>query len=75
MHFDSSAPIEKLPGTTTSEDMYRHLAGITDQIIMFVDLNGKILEANKAAVNAYGYTYEELCDLNITDLRADFKNV
>ncbi|MDX9917142.1 MAG: PAS domain S-box protein, partial [Gudongella sp.] len=60
---------------TTSEDMYRHLAGITDQIIMFVNLNGKILEANKAAVNAYGYTYEELCDLNITDLRADFKNV
>ena len=38
-------------------------------IILFMDVEGNILEANKAAVRAYGYTKEELLALNIFDLR------
>jgi PAS domain S-box-containing protein len=39
-------------------------------IILFVRRDGRILEANEAAVNAYGYTYEDLLSLSIYDLRA-----
>ena len=36
-------------------------------IIVFFDMEGNILEANKAAVRAYGYTKEELLALKIFD--------
>jgi PAS domain S-box-containing protein len=40
-------------------------------IILFVNRqDGRILEANTAAVQAYGYAYEELLTLTIHDLRA-----
>lgn len=39
-------------------------------IVLFVRLDGKIIEANNAAVQAYGYDREELLDLKIEDLRA-----
>ncbi|ERI94286.1 diguanylate cyclase domain protein, partial [Clostridiales bacterium oral taxon 876 str. F0540] len=41
--------------------------------ILFVREDGKIIEANKAAVESYGYTYEELLTMNISDIRcSDF---
>lgn len=39
-------------------------------IMLFVDTDGNVLHANKAAINAYGYSLEELCSLNIRDLQA-----
>ena len=41
-------------------------------IVLLVDLDGRIIEANAAAVKAYGYTYEELRSINITDIREDW---
>ncbi len=40
-------------------------------IIFYFDLNGKIIDANKAALKAYGYSYEELVQLSIYHLRSD----
>jgi rsbT co-antagonist protein RsbR len=39
-------------------------------IILFIGESGRILEGNRAACLAYGYTQEELCALSIRDLRA-----
>jgi PAS domain S-box len=52
---------------------YQMLTENTRDIILFIDVEGRILEANKAAVNAYGYTYEELCSANIRDIREDWE--
>lgn len=40
-------------------------------IILFFDLNGRIIDGNKAAIKAYGYTYEELVNLTIYHIRTD----
>ena len=49
------------------------LSDMTDHtfidLILLTDTDGWILEANKSAVSAYGYTEEELCGLNIRDIR------
>ena len=47
------------------------LARTSEISFFFIDMDGRILEANQAAVNTYGYTREELCSLNICDLRDD----
>lgn len=52
--------------------MYRMLSENALDIILFIDMDGKIIEANKAAVNAYGYTYDELCSKDIHDIREDW---
>jgi PAS domain S-box-containing protein len=50
---------------------YRLLAEHARDIILFVRRSdGRILEANAAAARAYGYTIEELRQLNARDLRA-----
>ncbi|NWJ47200.1 MAG: PAS domain S-box protein [Chloroflexi bacterium] len=49
---------------------YRLLSENTLDIILFISADGAILEANKAAALAYGYSIEELQTLNIRNLRA-----
>ncbi|HMQ30891.1 MAG TPA: PAS domain S-box protein, partial [Chloroflexaceae bacterium] len=52
-------------------DRYRALAKHARDIVLFVRPgDGRILEANDAAVTAYGYSYEELTGLSVADLRA-----
>ena len=51
---------------------YQLFSENANDIILFSDLDGKIVEANKAAINAYGYTYEELTSLNIRSIRGDW---
>lgn len=51
---------------------YRILSKHAREIMLFIDMEGNIIEANKAAVNAYGYTYEELCSTNIRSIRSDW---
>jgi len=46
----------------------------TPDIVLFMREDGSILEANQAAVEAYGYSYTELVQMNINDLRADKDN-
>jgi PAS domain S-box-containing protein len=50
---------------------YELLARHSRDIILFMRRdNGRILEANAAATNAYGYSREELLSLSISDLRS-----
>lgn len=52
-------------------ERYRLLSQSARDIILFVGLDGRILEANDAAIQAYGYTREELLSsVTIVDLRA-----
>ncbi len=51
---------------------YELVSGHSRDIILFMRRDdGRILEANAAAVRAYGYSREELLGLTIYDLRAD----
>lgn len=66
-------PSGVIPEIRTSEDAadrYRLLAETSRDIIFFIRYSdGKILEANRAAVETYGYTLNELLDLEISALR------
>ncbi len=48
---------------------YRQLFHQARDIFLFIDMEGRILDANEAAVRAYGYTRSELLSLTIDDLR------
>lgn len=50
---------------------YELLSEIASEKILFIDKDGKILDANHAAVKDYGYTLDELCSMNVMDLRAN----
>lgn len=52
-------------------EKYIILSKHTSDIMLFVAADGSILEANDAAVRAYGYTDEEMLRLKIFDLRKD----
>jgi PAS domain S-box-containing protein/putative nucleotidyltransferase with HDIG domain len=39
-------------------------------IVLLVSGDGRILDANQAAVDAYGYSFDEITKLNVADLRA-----
>ncbi len=76
---DRSGKIVRWYGTCTDIDdrkraedalrRYELLSENTRDIILFMQRDGQILAANAAAVNAYGYSREELLALNIHDLR------
>ncbi|MGI6372677.1 MAG: response regulator [Caldicoprobacterales bacterium] len=61
--------ITHLKQAEISLDRYRLLAQYTNDIILFMQMDGKIIEANDAAIKAYGYTKEELLSMSIFDLR------
>ncbi|MBU7007658.1 EAL domain-containing protein [Phosphitispora fastidiosa] len=50
---------------------YQLLFEHANDIILFFRRDGKILEANTAAVNTYGYSREQLLTMNVSDLRAE----
>lgn len=49
---------------------YRLLSEHTQEIMLFTRLNGEIIEANNAALNAYGYKASELLSMKFRELRA-----
>lgn len=51
-------------------ERYELFSRHTQDIVLFIRRDGRIIEANDAAVSAYGYTREELLQLRIDDLRA-----
>ena len=65
---------EDITDIKNAEDILRRyelLAGHSRDIILFVRReDGRILEANAAAVNGYGYEHEKLVQLTVKDLRA-----
>lgn len=48
--------------------LYRILLENVRHTIIFTDISGRIIEANEAAVKAYGYSHEELLSLTSFDL-------
>jgi PAS domain S-box-containing protein len=56
---------------TDSLEKYKILVEYSRDIILFVKPDGQIIEANRAAEIAYGYSREELRKLLIFDLRVD----
>lgn len=48
---------------------YRILAEHAKDIMLFINMDGRIIEANEAAVRTYGYTKEELISMTVGDLR------
>lgn len=44
---------------------YKLLTEKAKDIILFAKLNGEIIDANNAAIKAYGYTYEELISMTL----------
>jgi PAS domain S-box-containing protein len=48
---------------------YDYLSRFANDIILLLDNNGRILEANDRAVAAYGFSREELLDKTVRDLR------
>lgn len=48
---------------------YQILSEKANDIFLFMDLEGRILEANEAAIKSYGHTYTELLSMNINELR------
>ncbi len=58
----------------TTEEEYSVFKKLIDEfmdIILIVDKDGRIRYGNKMAVEAYGYSYEELCSKDIFELRRD----
>jgi PAS domain S-box-containing protein len=51
-------------------ERYRLLAERTSDFVLFMRVDGQIVDANAAAIAAYGYTRDELLACNIVDLRA-----
>ncbi|MBC7765370.1 MAG: PAS domain S-box protein [Hyphomonadaceae bacterium] len=52
---------------------YKILAENTNDAMLFIDKQGKILEVNQAASKLYGYTYEEFLKMEIYDLRRTYE--
>ncbi|NLI89397.1 MAG: PAS domain S-box protein [Epulopiscium sp.] len=61
----------------TEDDLkrYKKIIDNARDIILITDIEGNIIEANNAAVYAYGYSNEELCGMSVNDLREDSKDV
>ena len=55
-----------------SVNKYQVILENARDIILFMDIEGNILEANQAAVRAYGYTRDELLTLKIFDFSEQF---
>lgn len=50
---------------------YQILSEKARDIILFMDLEGNIIDVNESARRSYGYTYEEFLQLNVKDLNED----
>lgn len=64
--------IDERKKTTDALKRYQILSKVGSDIIFFMNSDGKIIDANEAAINAYGYTQEELLSLHIHDIRKDY---
>jgi PAS domain S-box-containing protein len=53
------------------EMSYKALSELSNEAILFSKLDGRIIEANKAAVKIYGYEKDEFLLKKIEDLRSD----
>jgi PAS domain S-box len=61
--------IDNIKKNNEVSKQYQLLSTIGRDIILFMDEKGKIIDANEAAVKAYGYTRKELLNLDIFSIR------
>lgn len=59
-------PINDLPGFGNQTNQLLRFA---NDIILLMDQNGKLLDANEAAVKIYGWSLDELLTMNVSELR------
>lgn len=59
----------ELEQVMTALQQYKLLSIYARDIILFIDRDGRIIEANEAAEKAYGFSRKELTALHIKDLR------
>ena len=64
--------ITELKDAEENLERYRKIIDNARDIIFLLDLDGKIIEANQSAVDTYGYTMDELCNMNIKVIREDW---
>ena len=55
----------------SSLQQFQHLSEPADDVYLAIRPDGKILDANKAAVSVYGFSREELLSRNVRDLFAE----
>lgn len=60
----------ELENISNELQQYKLLSQHARDIILFIGIDGRIIEANEAAQKAYGYSRDDLCSLNIANLRA-----
>ncbi len=53
----------------SGEGMFQALLHQTREIVLVMQSNGKIIEINQAAIEAYGYSREELLSMNMDELQ------
>ncbi len=64
--------IEEQRGIEESLERYRKIIDGARDIIILVDQEGYIIDANQAAADAYAYSKEELLTMNISEIREEF---
>jgi len=55
-----------------SEKRYRDLFESAGEAIFIIDLEGKVIEANQAAVALFGYSHDELVEMNVEQLLGSY---
>ena len=55
-----------------SEKRYRDLFESAGEAIFIIDLEGKVIEANQAAVALFGYSHEELVEMDVEQLLGSY---
>ncbi len=55
--------------TREIQEKYGLLSDCSRDVILFIQCDGKIVDCNHAAADAYGYSHDELVQKNIRDLR------
>lgn len=58
-------------GQESRAQRYELLRRYARDIVLFLDREGVVFDANHAAIEAYGYAYEELVGMDVHELRAE----
>lgn len=64
-----ASDITERKSTEEKSERYKILSERANDIIFFVQQDGRIIDVNDAALNVYGYSYEEFTSMNVKNLR------